>query len=149
MNLSPLARALIGSSSRNSPVMTAYFDRYQYRPSVPLVEVHFLHIDAINLTTGDAVYGTVNAVQLLTTGFNVVSLKIGQVTLKFGLHITPQGIDYRNRDLEDATDPSTHWTIREIRSRITYNTQTFDHRQKPLFDPVKGGHPKYEIARRR
>ncbi|HHK5656475.1 TPA: hypothetical protein ACQVY6_005261, partial [Serratia marcescens] len=126
--------------------MSGLANQFRYRPLVPVVEVQFQHVDAINLKTGDAIYGTVNATQFLTMGFNVVYLKMGQQTLSFFLTITPQGLDFRNRDLVDIDDPTSNWTIRDIRARVTYESQSWNHRQKPLYDPVIGGHPRYEVA---
>lgn len=126
--------------------MSGLANQFHYRPLVPIVEVQFQHIDAINLKTDSAIYGTVNATQFLTMGFNVVYLKMGQQTLSFSLTITPQGLDFRNRDLVDIDDPTSSWTIREIRARVTYESQSWNHRQKPLYDPVAGGHPRYEVA---
>ena len=148
MKLTPLGRALLAPNTYTEPA-SGLFNLFKYRPSVPIVEVHFRHIDAVNLTTGDAVYGTVNVIQHLTMGFNVVYMKVGQVMLTFGLTITPQGLDFRNRDLEEVDNPAAQWTIREVRARVTYDSQAYDYRQKLTPPPSVPWHRHIETSRRR
>ena len=148
MKLTSLGKHLLRTTPYVGTV-SGLANQFCYRPLVPIVEVQFQHIDAVNLKTAAAIYGTVNATQYLTMGFNVIYLKIGQQTLTFCLYVTSQGLDFRNRDLEDLDNPAAQWTIREVRAKVTYESQTWNHQQKLTPVPTAPWHRFIETSRGR
>lgn len=119
MKLTALGKQLFFPNRFDSE-LSALSNQFQYRPLVPLIEVHFQHIDAFNARTNEAIYGTVDLVQFLTMGINTVYLRVGSVLIVFGAMVSPGRIDFMNLD---STLEQSGWELREIRAAITYESQ--------------------------